>query len=220
MTHSLILQHTYESVEIALCRNEVVIAQQHIHKIHASKELVPHLKQFLHEHNLDLKNISFIGVNEGPGPFTTLRVVIATVNGMAFSAGIPLVGVNGLTVLVYENEVAHCPVTCGLLNAYHKDVYFGLQQGDYSRQGCAPVQEILNTMANLPPLNIHFVGNGASMYQQEIIQLFGKRAFFSDPIPQGPSIDEIAFIAYAKWQVNDVTQQIVPLYLKQNMVSG
>src|SRR5215213_4015781 len=55
---------------------------------------------------LGLDVIDVFAVATGPGSFTGLRVGIATMQGLAFAAGKPLIGVSALDALA---AVAHAP---------------------------------------------------------------------------------------------------------------
>ena len=46
-----------------------------------------------------LADVTLLGVGLGPGAFTGLRVGLATIQGLAFGTGLPVVGVSGLDAL-------------------------------------------------------------------------------------------------------------------------
>ena len=48
---------------------------------------------------LTLGDVTLLAVGLGPGPFTGLRVGLATIEGLAFATGLPVVGVSGLDAL-------------------------------------------------------------------------------------------------------------------------
>lgn len=47
--------------------------------------LMHEFNQLLARHTLDWSNISLIGASQGPAPFTTLRALITTLNGISFA---------------------------------------------------------------------------------------------------------------------------------------
>ncbi len=97
MNFFLALQNTYDHVEVGLfSRTPQLVSSYSIAKMEASRSLIPSLERFLQEQQLHLKDFPFLVVNQGPGPFTTLRTVIATANGLSFATGIPLIGVDAL----------------------------------------------------------------------------------------------------------------------------
>lgn len=69
------------------------------HKWQADRELAKGLLQFivdtLAEYDINIKSLEGLGVLRGPGSFTGLRIGIATLNTIADSENIPIVGVLG-----------------------------------------------------------------------------------------------------------------------------
>ncbi len=101
-SYYLVLQSTYDLIEIGLGVDHTLLDQLSLNKMDANRDLILEINKLLLKHDLNLTQLSFIGTNLGPAPFTSLRVVIATVNGLAFATGIPLIGVNGLQAFVTE----------------------------------------------------------------------------------------------------------------------
>lgn len=64
-------------------------------------ELVPLVDTFLSENNIKVENLDKIIVNLGPGPYTSLRIGIATAKALALPHGIEVVGVNTFDVIKY-----------------------------------------------------------------------------------------------------------------------
>src|ERR1035437_7505007 len=60
-----------------------------------AKNLLSFLKEKLDENNLNWSDISAIGVFQGPGSFTGLRIGITVMNTIADAQNIPIVGVSG-----------------------------------------------------------------------------------------------------------------------------
>lgn len=54
--------------------------------------ILPMIDKILKEHKIELKDISAIEINEGPGSFTGLRVGIAIANALSFALKIPVNG--------------------------------------------------------------------------------------------------------------------------------
>lgn len=220
MTTFLAIANTYTAVEMALFQDTQMLGIETIEKHVSSALLIPSLQALLAKHTLALSDCAFIAVNQGPGPFTTLRVVIASANGLSFASKIPLLGVDGLDAFLNEHSDARFPNTIALLNAFNKDVYFGIQINNahsYTK-GYAPITEIINTIAKeIPADSVRFIGNAASLYTEEIKAVFGARAFIPDPLPQTASLQQIGLMAWQQWHAHaSISYQLAPLYLKQH----
>lgn len=69
------------------------------------------------------EELSLIGVNIGPGKFTSLRVGLGTAKGLAFGLGLPIVGVTSLRVLARAIDDESGAVCVPVMNAYRGDVF-------------------------------------------------------------------------------------------------
>ena len=78
MTKYLAIQHTYDTFEIALFINHKLVDKISDDKRHTSKLFIPHLQQLLSKNAISFAELSFCAVNCGPGPFSTLRSIIAS----------------------------------------------------------------------------------------------------------------------------------------------
>ncbi len=181
----------------------------------ASKEVILLLQSLLEDHSIAYSEIKFIAVNQGPGAFTTLRVVISTVNGLCFATQVPLIGINALHALL--DEYPYQGPSIALLNAFSQDLYYGIKipNNTDSIQGCAKIGHIFNEYA-LKDTSILFLGNGAEIHKEAIANFCGKRANFLDPMPQTCSITHIGLLGLQQWQQQEnLSFQLQPIYLKQ-----
>lgn len=213
----LAIQATYEQLQIGLFKDNQLIDQIYEDKKKASTTILLHIDQLLKQNELGAKNLAFIAVNQGPAPFTSLRVVIATVNGISFATGLPLVGVDGLEVFIQEHTDPAWPSTVALLNAFNNDVYFAIQQQEKSLQkGCSNIETFLEPLKKVfSGKAVRFIGNGAELFKDLIATYFHNNAFFPEPIPEFPSLYRIGLAGLQSWQNKEnITKQLLPLYLK------
>jgi len=218
MNHFLVFQHTYQGVEVALFEDQKLVQMASENKKKASENIVALADEMLRVNNVFFHNLSFIAANQGPGPFTTLRVIIASVNGLAFATKKPLIGVDGLDALLSEHRNESYPITVALLNAYGGDVYFGIEMlknatHNKGYQNIASLLSHLNT--RFPTHKIRFIGQAVSMHTELINQTFGDRAFIPTELPEHCSIKQVGKRALSSWKKQEgLTDQLLPLYLK------
>lgn len=211
----LAIQNTYDQVQMAIGDDRANLGQIIcLDKTVASKECMSTLDQLLRQNSVSLSSLSFIAVNQGPGPFTTLRVVISTVNGLSFSTGIPLVGINGMQALSCEYPSHSQKVI--FLNAFAGDVYYLVDAHGIRMSGATSITIILQELLQKIPHNpILFLGNGTLLYQDMIVATFGDRAQFPDPFVSTCSLATIAKQGLAQWHAKkNVSYQLQPLYYK------
>lgn len=214
----LAITHTYHSIELLLTHNNRANGYLSIPKTEASRALVVQIQKLLQDNQLSLQNLKYIAVNQGPGPFTTLRVVIATVNGISFAIAIPLIGIDGLDALLYETQHLNKP-TIALLNAFNNDVYFGIATtGGTPKKGYKNIENFLKELKTQDAV-INFVGNGAQLHKELIEKTLGPIAQF----PTAPShynVETIGKLSALNWKIKkNILSEVQPLYLKQAKAS-
>lgn len=217
MTIFLAIQHTYDGIEFALFHEQNMLEQQSLNKFHASAQLPPSLSALLDRHKMTLSDIAFIAAHQGPGPFTTLRVVIATINGIAFAHKTPLIGVSGLEAFLQEYADPLGTRTICMLNAFNNDVYYAYFDENHTLvTGAANGEEFLQSIIALwPNQKFHFIGNAIATHRASIRSLFADRALIPASIPNTCSVGQIGLMGYAQWQEGEkLTDQLIPHYLK------
>ena len=218
MNHFLVFQHTYNGVQVALFDDQQLVQITTENKKQASKNIVALADEMLRVNNVSFRDLSFIAANQGPGPFTTLRVIIATVNGLAFATQKSLIGVDGLDALLSEYRNESYPITVALLNAYGGDVYFGVEilRNTKREKGYQHIASLLSHLnSSFPTQTIRFIGQAVSMHTQLIDQTFGDRAFIPAPLPEHCSTKQVGKMAlHSRTKQEGLTNQLLPLYLK------
>jgi len=92
-----------------------------------SVELLPRLADLLGRSKSNLQSISSIIVAKGPGSFNGLRVGVSTAKGLAFSLGIPIVGISTLEVEAYQHAETNLPI-CPIFNAGRGEIAAAIYQ--------------------------------------------------------------------------------------------
>jgi tRNA threonylcarbamoyl adenosine modification protein YeaZ len=220
----LVVYTQYGSIQLGLFDNTHPLAHSSIQSTQASAYLLTAIQELTQQCPSYFKSLDFIAVHQGPAPFTTLRVALATVNGIAFATQLPLVPIDGLQVFLNEYKNKACtlsstgvPVTpVVMLNAFSNDIYYAYYTpDDQYKAGVSTSTELLNQLAQLPS-TFYFVGNAVEQHKHIIQNVLHKRAHVPEPIPQYASLNALAQQALTDWQTNNTTQEIKPLYLKSS----
>lgn len=143
------------------------------------------LRDILDLSAIALEEIDAFAVATGPGSFTGLRIGIATMQGLAFGQGQPLIGISGLTAL----RAVASPAFLGSriatwVDAWRGDVYAALFED--GRQVGEPVvarpSDLLDALAPRGFANdVLFIGDGADTYRDLIVSRLGHAARLADP---------------------------------------
>jgi len=90
-------------------------------------ELLPHLAHLLNKTKVGLQSISCVMVAKGPGSFNGLRVGISTAKGLAFSMGIPIIGISSLEAEAYRHAETGLPI-CPIFDAGRGEIATAIYQ--------------------------------------------------------------------------------------------
>jgi len=234
------VQGSYKSFEIAIFQGEELIKIVGGDKIQASSDFVVYFQKILKDCGKNLKDLSFIAVDQGPGAFTSLRVIISTVNGIAFSkkpeftknpgesSGF-LVGVDGLDALAKETVLKFFPdksleslnddfCLVSLLNAYNNEVYYGVYAGNTISKDYKKVDVFLDELSEkFESKKIIFTGNGAQMHRELIYEKFGDRIVEPFSPLLTCSAEQVGKIGFELWNKKEnLSFKLKPLYLKSS----
>ncbi|MFQ5675441.1 MAG: tRNA (adenosine(37)-N6)-threonylcarbamoyltransferase complex dimerization subunit type 1 TsaB, partial [bacterium] len=117
-----------ETCGIALAEGEQLLADFRLNKknIHNEK-LVSGIQGLLQNVGWGLEDLAGIVFSKGPGSFTGLRIGLSVTKGLAYSVGIPMVGINTLDALAYGAPCWQGSV-CAVIKAREREAYFAVYQ--------------------------------------------------------------------------------------------
>jgi tRNA threonylcarbamoyladenosine biosynthesis protein TsaB len=182
-----------------------------------SEKLIPMVDWLLGEVEMEKKEIEGIAVSIGPGSFTALRVGLSTAKGLAFSLGVPVVGVSSLEALAL-NIFTNFNI-CSIIDAKKKEVFvafFKFSDGHLIRIS----DDILISPQGLSEMireRTVFIGDGAVLYRDFLMNALGELALFCPLNINSPRASNCALIGARKlgdgWA--DDLSTLAPLYLRK-----
>lgn len=125
-----------------------------------AEDLTPAVARALAEAGWDRPDAVLVG--EGPGPFTGLRVGLATAQTLAFAWDVPVLGLCSLDGLAHEVAARHHEPFLATLDARRKEVYWAAYDADGVRTDGPHVGKV----AALPELAV--AGAGVAARSDEI----------------------------------------------------
>ena len=118
----LAIDTSTDTASLALAQDETVLAELTWRsKQNHTTQLLPNLNHLFNLTGVTAKSLTAIIVAQGPGSFNGLRVGISAAKGLAFSLGIPIIGVNSLEVAAYQYAETGLPV-CAIFNAGRSEI--------------------------------------------------------------------------------------------------
>jgi tRNA threonylcarbamoyladenosine biosynthesis protein TsaB len=137
------------------------------------------LMALLEDAGLSLAEVDVFAVATGPGSFTGLRVGIATMQGLAFAEGKPLIGVSTFDALAAIGGAAERSRIATWVDAWRGDVFAAVYEG--GREIEPPiVADPRELLADLT-VGALFIGDGAALHRELIDQVLGDRGRVADP---------------------------------------
>jgi tRNA threonylcarbamoyladenosine biosynthesis protein TsaB len=184
-----------------------------------SKHLMDMIKAALRMAGLNCSDLDGFSVTRGPGSFTGLRIGISTIKGLAVASEKPVVGVSSLEALAFQVSYSR-DLICSILDARKGEVYFSRYRflnGHLKKQTKERVSSPDQAVDDLNESCL-FVGNGALLYKEMILEKMGKFAFFAPMIQNTIRASTIAYLSMAKFENNDTDdiEKILPYYIRKS----
>jgi tRNA threonylcarbamoyladenosine biosynthesis protein TsaB len=168
---------TATTVAVGLARGPEVLAVAGLaDRMAHVEQLVPLVQQCLQQAGLRAPALDQVVVGLGPGPFTGLRVGIATAQVLATALGIGWHGVCSLDVLAAQHVTGRGDVPDGsgefvvATDARRREVYWAR----YDRAGVRLDGPRVSAPADVPPLPT--VGPAAEVYPDQLVGVPGPRS--------------------------------------------
>ena len=164
-----------------------------------------------------VNDLGGLAVSLGPGGFTSLRVGLATAQGLAMAVGKPLVGCSTFEALVAMAAGWH-GIVCPVLEARRGEVYAAF----YSRQDTA-VREIMSGMVTTPDAlctlvteRTLFLGSGVRVYRTLLTATLGAQAVCLESVAEGELAASVARLGQARLHHASMVawQPLTPLYIR------
>lgn len=115
-----------------------------------------------------LDEVDALAVATGPGSFTGLRIGIATMQGLAFALGRPVIGVSGLDALAALARTPGVNRVATWVDAWRGEVY-GSEYGEDAAGSEPTVDQPASLLARMPRgEDWTFIGDGAVAYAAAI----------------------------------------------------
>ncbi|MEA2659094.1 MAG: tRNA threonylcarbamoyladenosine biosynthesis protein TsaB [Candidatus Binatota bacterium] len=186
--------------------------------------ILPSIQSLLDKTHTALSSLSGIAVTVGPGSFTGLRIGLATVKGLAYECGIPVVGVS--TLHSHAARVRNFSGLIGsLLDARKSEVYVALfrRDGEDLRRitgdavtSVKSVIELLQKYGAGQSESVLLIGDGAIAHKAGFVDAFGASVAISDGTEYGVVAAQVARLAERRFRCRSVDDigALEPAYLR------
>jgi tRNA threonylcarbamoyladenosine biosynthesis protein TsaB len=215
----LAIETATESCSVALTvGGEVLEHYQHAPRMHAEL-LLPWVEQLLAQAGIGFSSVDAIAFGRGPGSFTSLRIGIGVVQGLAWASDRPVIPVSSLAATA-QTAVGE-GVTCALvaLDARMKEVFTGaFETNDNGIMIPVAVEKVCPPEDVQLPVGSGFYGIGVGFDRYEALGPLAERlsGLRPDIWPRAASVIKLAE-DWLKTNEPLSAEQAQPVYLRDNV---
>ncbi len=185
-------------------------------------QLLPHLAHLLNQTKLSLQSTTGIIVARGPGSFNGLRIGISTAKGLAFSLGIPIVGISTLEAEAYQHAETGLPI-CPIFNAGREEIATAIYQKKHSewRQLIAEQITTVETLCSQITTKTMFCGEFIPLIATQLRKQLKQKAVIPSPATGLRRASFLAELGLKRLKAGDYDNPatLQPLYLRRPAIT-
>ncbi|HSJ86125.1 MAG TPA: tRNA (adenosine(37)-N6)-threonylcarbamoyltransferase complex dimerization subunit type 1 TsaB [Anaerolineales bacterium] len=181
---------------------------------HHTVELAPAVAELLARSGLTTENIQALGVALGPGSFTSLRVGLSLVKGLALARHLPLVGIPTLDIYAASQPASKLPLLAAIQAGRGRLAigWYKSMKNGWQAKGPARVATVDMLIEEIQSPSI-VCGEFSAQERQRLGQVETIKLASPAQSVRRPSV--LAELAWARWQNGDVDDEatLAPIYL-------
>jgi len=230
----LAIETTGAAASVALINDEGTVAcEATAERLNHLQNLMLMTEKLLDDSKLSIGDVSCIGVSEGPGSFTGIRIGVSTARALSQALDIPIISVPTLKTFVYNMD-HYKGIICPIFDARRNQVYSGAyvwdQQGtNFSEKikgDAYTIQEIFEELEKITAgqnIEIMFFGDGIAVYEGQILSwaekasASGLKVAFAPEEIRYQNASSTARMALELFKNNKATdyENIKPVYMRK-----
>jgi tRNA threonylcarbamoyladenosine biosynthesis protein TsaB len=191
----LAIETSSEACSVALNAGNGIIERYAVMPRGHAEQLLPWIEEVLEEGEVSLKTLDAIAFSRGPGSFTSLRIGISVVQGLAWGAGLNVVPVSSLAATAQVAAGQGIKRAVVAMDARMQEVFTARFSLDESGLMVLEGEEQV-----CPPANVHWpeghdwhaVGNGFERYPELAEQAAGAVAVHTGTWPRASAVLRLA----------------------------
>ena len=181
---------------------------------HHTVELAPAVAELLARSGLTMENIQALGVALGPGSFTSLRVGLSLVKGLALARHLPLVGIPTLDIHAASQPAAKIPLLAAIQAGRGRlgVGWYKSTKNGWQAKGPARVATVDTLIEEIQSPSI-VCGEFSAEERQRLEHVEHIKLVSPSQSLRRPSI--LAELAWARWQNGETDDEatLAPIYI-------
>ena len=210
---------TQKTSSITIIKDQEILIEYNFScKLALSSVLLSNIDYSLKSAGMELEEINLIGITNGPGLFTGIRVGLATVKGLNFDRNIPVVAECSLKALAYKIGRLRQANIISVIDAKRDELYVAGYQ--FQEQN---MKEIISPrLINYKEIDqfkkydeIIFTGTGVDSYYQEFKEIYPEAEKHIRTGYISTETAQLAYLNFKKGKFLKNIQQLLPLYIRK-----
>ncbi|WED78686.1 tRNA (adenosine(37)-N6)-threonylcarbamoyltransferase complex dimerization subunit type 1 TsaB [Aeromonas allosaccharophila] len=187
-----------------------------------TRKILPMVQAVLDDAGITLGDLDAIAFGRGPGSFTGVRIGISVAQGLAFGAGVPLIGISTLAAMAqgaYRLDGAEQVLTA--IDARMNEVYFGRYELIDDRMQLVGDEVVSDPVALVDARGklagrVTCVGTGFETYGETLNALADELAVSQ---VRFPAAEDMLPLARAAWLAGEAVpvEKATPVYLRDKV---
>jgi len=181
---------------------------------HHTVELAPALAELLKRAEVKVSDMEALGVAIGPGSFTSLRVGLAFVKGLALARKLPVIGIPSLDILAAAQPVAKIPLAAILQTGRTRIAlgWYKVEENRWKAEGEIKITTV-DALADSIDASTLVAGELTPEERQRLMRKKAVRLVLPSMCVRRPAI--LAELAWTRWRSGKVDEaaSLAPIYL-------
>jgi tRNA threonylcarbamoyladenosine biosynthesis protein TsaB len=190
------------------------------YKLKHSEKLLIIIDSLLKNLRMDIHDIDYFAVSQGPGSFTGLRIALATIKGFAIVENKPIITVSTLDTLAYSVMYFN-GIICPILDAQRSQLYSALYKfqdnklENLQKENVFLFSDLINIL-NTQNGNVLFLGDACIKYYNQFKDKMKSKAHIANTNVLMPRASYAALAALEKLKAGDLQNHYtaMPNYLR------
>lgn len=180
--------------------------------------LLPMVDNLLADAGIQLNDLDAVAFGQGPGAFTGVRIATAVAQGLAFSAGLPVIPVSSLAALA-QSVNGKAEYILSAIDARMNEIYFGVYKSGNTVE-LVETEKVISPdkISFTPPASCFGVGSGWDRYSGILAGIFKKQlsGYDNNRYPDAIDVAVLAATAFKKG-ILIKAEDVAPVYLRNNV---
>ncbi|MDF2677198.1 MAG: tsaB [Bacillota bacterium] len=217
----LAIESSSITASCAVSENDVILGEYSLsHKKTHSEKLMPLIEKLLEDLQINIEEINLIGISEGPGSYTGLRIGAAIAKSLAYSLNIKIAAVPTMMSLA-ANVYSEDKKIISIMDAKAKRIYAGIYKWEngkvitFKEQFPSTVDDLINIINELnEPVILN--GDGSEIYKNIFEENLKIKPIFAPKQFNLLKSSSLAFIAneMATENKTESSSNFTPKYLR------